>query len=121
MSCKVDELITHLGMACNDNPPVIAVDSVTHGKGVIATITFILEVRGVKIVTCTQKVTKFYGSEYCTGYHINPYGQTVTHMFGKYKEKKLEWDGNKWRTFHSTPILLIATNAFLASNIRDTQ
>ena len=59
----MDDIVKHLVLTCNDEPPVIAVESVTHRKLPRATIAFILEVGGVNIVTCTQKVMKFRGKD----------------------------------------------------------
>ena len=72
----------HFVMMCDENPNIISVESGAHGRGLIETITFVLEFRGVNIVTLTQKVIKICGSKYCTGYNITPYGQTETHVFG---------------------------------------
>ena len=45
MDCKVEELITHLIMICDDEPFMSAAKSVTYGKVLIETIIF-LKVRG---------------------------------------------------------------------------
>ena len=52
---EVEELVMHLIMKCNDEPSVSAAKSVTYGKGLRETITFILKVSGGNIVTCTQR------------------------------------------------------------------
>ena len=59
LSFKVEDLITHIIMTCNDDPSVSADKSVTYGKGLRATIIFLKVQRG-NIVTCTQKNIRFH-------------------------------------------------------------
>ena len=66
LSCKVDDIVNHFVMTRNDETPVIAVNPEKHGKGLISTITFFLEVRGVNIVTCTQKSRNYVASSTLT-------------------------------------------------------
>ena len=87
------DIVKHFVMTCNEEPPVIEVESVTHRKGIISTIILFLEVRGGNIRTCAQKVTKSWDSKYCTGYRSTPYGQTGTHVFCVYKEATLKGGG----------------------------
>ena len=81
LSFNVDKLVTHFVMKCNGETPILAVESVTHRKGLRATIVF-FEVMGFNILMCTQKVTELCGSEYCNYYHITPHVQKGTRVFG---------------------------------------
>ena len=51
LSCKLDGLVPHFIITCDDKPPILAVESMTNGKGLRETITFGYETRGVNIVT----------------------------------------------------------------------
>ena len=64
--CALEKLINQLVVMCNDNPYMSAANSITYEKGLISTITFILKVKGNKIVTCTQKLHKFMANSTVT-------------------------------------------------------
>ena len=78
-------------------------------KGLYATVTFILEVRGVIVVTSTLKTKKSSFGEYCTSNSSTPYDQPVTHVFGT--EEKAFFEGAlvadnylEFCTIHGIPI-----------------
>ena len=50
---EVDDIVTYLVVKCNGKTSVAVADRVMHRKGLQATITFYLKVRGVNIITCT--------------------------------------------------------------------
>ena len=52
---EVEKLVTHLLIICDYESSGYSDKSVTYVKGLRETITFILKVRGVNILTCTQK------------------------------------------------------------------
>ena len=47
----MDDIVTYLIVTCDDKTFVISDERMTHQKGLHETITFILEVRGLKVVT----------------------------------------------------------------------
>ena len=55
----MDELVAHFVIMCNSKPPIPAVEFVAHRKWMRATITLVLEFRGVNIIIGTQKVTNY--------------------------------------------------------------
>ena len=53
MSGDLDDIFTNISVTCDDNTYVAASECVKHRKGLHATVTFILDGRGVKIITST--------------------------------------------------------------------
>ena len=53
LSDEMDNLVTYLIVEYDDETSIAEDESVTHQKGLYATITFILGVRGDKIITIT--------------------------------------------------------------------
>ena len=51
MSGEFDDIVTYLIVKCNDETSVAAAERVTHKKGMQATVTFILKVRGVNFIS----------------------------------------------------------------------
>ena len=47
---EVDDLVTYLIVMCNGETPVPAAESVSHRKGLQATMTFILKVKKVDVI-----------------------------------------------------------------------
>ena len=58
-SDKVDDLVTHSIVTCDDKTFVAADEHVTHRKVLQATTAFILKVWGVNVITSTQKSRNF--------------------------------------------------------------
>ena len=58
---KLDKLVTHLAMMCDDKPSVSAANYVTYIKGLRETIAFIFNLIWGDIVIFTQKIKKFHG------------------------------------------------------------
>ena len=50
--CEMDDIVTYLIVTCNDKIYVSTVQCVMHQRGLHATIVFVLEVRGVNVITC---------------------------------------------------------------------
>ena len=71
LSSQVYDLAIYLVVTCNGETYVAAAEPVTHRNFLQSTVAFILEVRGVKVITCTFKIAKFCCSDYCTGYRSN--------------------------------------------------
>ena len=51
LSGEVYDLVTYIVVTCNDETSLAAAESVMHRKFLQATVTFVLKVRGVKIIT----------------------------------------------------------------------
>ena len=51
--CEVDNIVTYLIVAYNYKNSVWAAHRLTHKKGFHATLTFVLEIRGVNVVAST--------------------------------------------------------------------
>ena len=52
------DLVTYLIVTCDENNSVREAQRVLHQKGLHATVAFVLEVRGINIVTSKLKIAK---------------------------------------------------------------
>ena len=55
---EVQELITQFIVTFDDKASVDEDKSMAYGEGQREAVTFVLEIKGVNIITCTQKTTK---------------------------------------------------------------
>ena len=78
----MDDLVTYLIVAGDDKTSVATAEIVTHRSGLHATVKFILEVRGVIVITRTLKTAKFHFGNYFTGNCSTPYAKPGTRVFG---------------------------------------
>ena len=53
VSGKVDDPVTYIIVTCNDETYIAASEGAMNQKGLQTTVTFILEVRGINIITST--------------------------------------------------------------------
>ena len=82
MSVEVDNLVTYLIVICNNKTSSDAAERVMCRKVLQVTITFILNVRGVNVLTITQKIAKLHCVKYYTSYTRTLYYQKGTHVLG---------------------------------------
>ena len=78
----MDDIFTYLIVMCDDKTAVRSAQRLTHRKGLHATITLVLEIRGVNVVTNTLKIPKLRCNWYCTNNHGTLYAQPGTRVFG---------------------------------------
>ena len=78
----MDDIVTYLIVTCDVETSVSPAESMTHQKGLQATVLFLLEVRGVNFIRSTLKTAKLRCEKYCAGYRSTPYAQPDTCVFG---------------------------------------
>ena len=90
MFCEVYDIVAYLIMTCDDDLSVRAAHHMTYQKGLHSTIVFVLEVRGVNVVTIKSKTTKLCCGKYCTSKRGTLYALPVTCVFGAEENAFLE-------------------------------
>ena len=82
MSVEADDIITYLVVKYNAETSAAAADCVMHRNGLHATVIFILDGRGDRVITIILKTAKFRCDYYCTGNHSTPCVHTGTRVLG---------------------------------------
>ena len=70
MFCGVGDLVTYIIVACYYKTSVREPQRVKHSKGWHETVVFVLEFRGVNVVTSTLRIAKFRCGYYCTSNRV---------------------------------------------------